>query len=64
MSENLYVVEVVEFKTNKVVSTVGVPGMPERRTEQVERGMNINLDHENYYTRVVLAARSKKEKKS
>ena len=45
MSENLYVVEVVEFKTNKVVSTVGVPGMPKRRTEQVERGMNINLDH-------------------
>ena len=64
MSENLYVVEVVEFKTNKVVNTIKMPNMPKRRTKQVERGMNINLDHENYYTRVVLAARSKKEKKS
>lgn len=32
--------------------------MPERQAEKVERGANINLNHRDYYTRIVPAGRA------
>jgi hypothetical protein len=43
-------VAVVEHETERTVKTIKVES--ERRAEQVERGLNINLDHRFYYTEV------------
>lgn len=44
-------VEVVDYDTEQVVKVVTVP--PGASAERVDRGVNINLDHEKYFTRVV-----------
>jgi hypothetical protein len=44
-------VEIVETETGKVETRMG--GLSERTAERVERGANINLDHEHYHVRVV-----------
>ena len=48
-----YYVEIVKSgdEGDEVVKRMGP--MNERKAERVERGANINLDHEHYYTRVV-----------
>ena len=46
-----FYVEVVTFGTDVVVSRMGP--MNSRRAERVEDGANINLDHDNFYTRVI-----------
>ncbi len=53
MKERLYVVEVVELATDKVVDRIGGDGMPQRRAERVMGGMDINLDHSRFVTRVM-----------
>lgn len=45
-------VEIVSYKTGEVVKTLG-PYANERLAEKAERGVEANLDHENYYTRTV-----------
>lgn len=50
MSENAYV-EIVEYATNAVVKRMGP--MSERKAEKVERGAEINLNHERFYVRTV-----------
>jgi hypothetical protein len=47
-------VEVVSYETGEVVKTLG-PYASERLAEKAERGVEANLDHENYYTRTVAA---------
>lgn len=44
-------VEVVSYETGKVEERRGP--YPERRAEKIAAGMDVNLDHERYYTRVV-----------
>lgn len=44
-------VEVVSYETGKVEERRGP--FPERRAEKLADGMDVNLDHERYYTRVV-----------
>jgi hypothetical protein len=52
--ERLYVVEVVELATNKVVETLCAPqGVPQWKAERVMGGMDINLDHARFVTRVM-----------
>lgn len=46
-----YYVEVVEYGTDKVVKQLGP--MSERKADRVDDGLNINLDHDKYYTRIV-----------
>ena len=46
-----YWVEVVEYETDEVVSRVG-PEISERQAERLERGMNINLNHDRFFTRI------------
>ena len=48
----MYYVEVVKYGTDEVVKRIPC-GASERSADRVDRGVNINLDSENYYTRVV-----------
>ena len=43
-------VEVVEYKTDKVVKSIEVSS--KRKAEKVMDGLDINLDHDKYYTRL------------
>lgn len=45
----LYVIEVVETKTGEVVKTFG-PHL-DRMCDRLENGVNINLDHDRFFTR-------------
>lgn len=47
------VVEIVEYATNEVVKRVDVSEQGRRNAERVEAGMNRNLDHERFFTRMV-----------
>ena len=51
MAERSVYVEVRESATDKVVERLGP--MDERKAEKVERGLEINLDHERYYVATV-----------
>lgn len=44
-------VEVVESTTNKVVKTFKVDS--ENKANRIDAGLNINLNHEAFFTRVV-----------
>ena len=43
-------VVVVEHETERTVKSIKVASMS--RAEQIERGININLDHRFYYTEI------------
>ncbi len=45
-------IEIVEYKTGKVVETKG-PYDNKTKAEKIDRGFNINLDTDRYYTRLV-----------
>lgn len=45
-----FYVEVVDILTGEVVKRLGPHS--EWKAEKVEAGMNINLNHERYYTRI------------
>ena len=47
-----YYIEIVVYATGDVVERIG-PHSNRRGTEHAERGVNINLCHDRYYTRVV-----------
>lgn len=44
-------IEIVSYETGKVEKRMGP--MPESKADQVETGLNRNLNHERYFTRVV-----------
>jgi len=52
-----YVVEIVRSCDNEstdiVIDTVGARGLSKREAENVEDGLNIILNHEKFWTRVV-----------
>ena len=54
MATERYLVEVVDYETEEVVDRIKVDGT-KRKAERVERGVNINMNHDRYFTRVVLA---------
>lgn len=45
-------IEIVEFETGKVVESIDVSNKSFKTIERIERGININLNHNSYYTRV------------
>ena len=51
LSDTLYQVEVVSYDTGEVVRTLGP--MLQHKADRVDAGMQHNLDHEHYYTRVM-----------
>ena len=46
-----YYVDVIETATGNTVQSIG-PTYSRRSAEQVERGVNINLNHEKFHTEV------------
>jgi hypothetical protein len=46
-----YYVEIVRFADDEVVQRMGP--MSERQADQVDSGANINLNHDDYFTRIV-----------
>ncbi len=46
-------VEIVEFKTGEVVKTIDCEGRSLREVNKVDDGVNINLNHKEYFTRIV-----------
>ena len=46
------VIEIVEYETDKVVRTIEC-GASKSHTEKVDDGLNINLDHDRFFTRIV-----------
>ena len=42
--------EIKEYKTDKVVKRIDVTGKTDRMIDKIDSGMNINLNHEKYYT--------------
>ena len=47
----MYYVEIVAYEDDEVASRMGP--MSERKANKVDAGANINLNHEEYYTRIV-----------
>ncbi len=47
----MFYVEIVERETEEVVLQMGP--MPERQAEKTELGASINLNHTEYFTRIV-----------
>ncbi len=45
-------IEIVAYETGKVVETKG-PYDNKARAEKIDAGLNINLDADRYYTRLV-----------
>lgn len=56
-----WAVEVLVIGTDEVVRSILCDS--ERKAEKVERGVAINMDHENYYTRIVEAEEEEGEDK-
>ncbi len=47
-------IEVVEHETERVVEIIDPDGRhPNWRLDRADAGLNINLNHEKYYTRVI-----------
>ena len=49
----MFFVEIVEASSGDVVKRIGP--VSERQAEKIEDGASINLDHEQYFTRIVSA---------
>jgi hypothetical protein len=45
-----YIVEIVGYQDDAVVKSI--PCLTEREAARTDAGVNINLDHENYFTRI------------
>ncbi len=46
-----FYVKIVKYGTEEVVKRMGP--MSERQADKVDSGVNINLNHEEYFTRIV-----------
>lgn len=47
----MWVVQIIEYATKKVVKEFK-PQVSEHLADKLDRGVNINLDHERFYTLV------------
>lgn len=45
-------IEIVLYDTNKVVKRIDVKNRSEKQIDKIEDGLNINLNHDQYFTRV------------
>jgi hypothetical protein len=53
MSEKLWKIEIRYHADDNVEHTVSPEGVLRHRAEKIEDGININLDHERFYTEIV-----------
>ena len=52
MADKFKYIEIVKDEFNVVVKRMNVTGYSDRRTEKIEIGVNINLNHNLYTTRI------------
>lgn len=45
--------EIRKYEGNEVVKRMDVTSMSERKIDRIDSGMNINLNHKEYYTTTV-----------
>jgi len=45
--------EIRKYEGNEVVKRMDVTGMSERKIDRIDSGMNINLNHKEYYITTV-----------
>jgi len=45
-------IEVIEYNTGKIVKTLDVSGKSEQAIDRIDIGLNINLNHDRFYTRL------------
>ena len=45
-------IEIVRFKDEKIIHSLDVTGKREKDIDKIDSGMNINLNHELYFTRI------------
>ena len=43
-------ISVVQYKTAEVVKRIDVTGKTERQIDSIDSGLNVNLNHEEFYT--------------
>ena len=41
------------YKDESIIKEIDLNGKSDHQIDKIEDGMNINLDHENYYTLIV-----------
>jgi hypothetical protein len=46
----MFSVNIIEIETDSLIETIPAPS--ERAAERIERGININLNHDKYYTEI------------
>ncbi|MEK5060977.1 MULTISPECIES: hypothetical protein [unclassified Paenibacillus] len=51
----MFNVVIKAWKNDEVIETITKEPVSERSAERIERGVNINLNHDEYYTEVVPA---------
>ena len=51
MTEKVARIEIVSYKTGKSVKTFDVSDKSERQIDKIDSGININLNHDKFYTR-------------
>ena len=44
------VIQIIEYKTEDVVKEIDVTGKSQSQIDKIERGLNRNLNHDEYYT--------------
>jgi len=47
----IYFVQIVEYKTGIVIKELGPHS--EHKAEKIEAGLNIQINHESYYTKII-----------
>lgn len=52
MNTEVWTIEVVEYSGGRVVKQITCDH-GERQADRIERGLNINLNHDRFYTRVI-----------
>jgi len=46
-----YYVEIVKYDNEEIIKRIGP--MSKKKAERVDNGVNINLNHKDYYTKIV-----------
>ena len=46
-------IQVVSFETEEVIHQIEITGKTHTQIERIDNGLNINLNHEKFYTREV-----------
>lgn len=46
------VIQVLSYEDDEIIHEVDVTGKSDQQIDRVENGMNINLNHNEYYTQV------------